>query len=202
VRATPRSAPALTVILLVSVALASATIPASTSADRPFVPSAIPAADFAPVRPPEGRPNRGAAPTSGSPGVGPLRRPRARVATVRVAPTPRPTPRARPAATPRLSRAISGVATWYCLPGVSPCMAAHPSGGMFAAAGPALRAAIGPAWRGTIVRVDSGAASLRVQLVDWCLCTGGHLIDLYSDAMRQIDPGFRLRGGAQVTVRW
>jgi hypothetical protein len=101
------------------------------------------------------------------------------------------------AVVPRTTHAISGAASWYCRAGVSPCMAGYPDGGGFnayAAAGPRLRAALGPDWRGTIVYVDG----VRVQLIDWCQCYEGQsnekLLDLYYDVFA--------RTGSPVTVRW
>jgi hypothetical protein len=120
-----------------------------------------------------------------------------------IAPTvaPTPTPRPRPTATlpPRTSHLLIGLATWYCLPGVSACMAIHPTGGMYAAAGPALRAALGSHWRGRVVTV-CGSRCVRVTLADWCACGGGHTIDLYSDAFRQIAP--LSSGVVGVVIRW
>ena len=59
---------------------------------------------------------------------------------------------------------------------------------------PALRAAIGPDWRGTIITVDG----IRVKLIDWCQCYRGEpsekLLDLYYDVFA--------RTGSTVTVRW
>lgn len=70
------------------------------------------------------------------------------------------------------SSGLSGHATWY---------ATGPGSGT-AAAGPALRAALGPHWRGQRVRVCSAAAPVRcvvVRLRDWCLCpVRGRLVDL------------------------
>lgn len=40
-----------------------------------------------------------------------------------------------------------------------------------AAAGPALRAWLGPHWRGTTVIVSKGDRSVTVRLTDWCGCT-------------------------------
>jgi hypothetical protein len=95
------------------------------------------------------------------------------------------------------SHVLSGPASWYCRAGVSPCTYTHPDGGGFdayAAAGPKLRAAIGPAWRGTIVYVDG----IRVKLIDWCQCYKGErqekLLDLYYDVYA--------RTGGSVTIRW
>ena len=92
----------------------------------------------------------------------------------------------------------TGGASYYCRAGVSICTVNHPDGGGFdayAAAGPALRAAIGPDWRGRIVYVDG----IRVKLIDWCQCYGGKtgvekLLDLYYDVFA--------RTGSQVTIRW
>ena len=98
---------------------------------------------------------------------------------------------------PRLTgRHASGSATWYCQSGVSACHSAY-AGGMYAAAGPALRVG---AWRGRIVVVCGGGRCVNVKLIDWCACGGSHIIDLYSDAFRQLAP---LSSGAlAVTVRW
>jgi hypothetical protein len=101
---------------------------------------------------------------------------------------------ARPS-TPKHS--ISGRASWFCDAGTSPCSASHPDTSGFdayAAAGPRLRAAIGPDWRGSIVLVDG----IRVKLIDWCQCYQGEpsekLLDLYHDVY--------LRTGSSVTIRW
>jgi hypothetical protein len=99
---------------------------------------------------------------------------------------------------PKTSHVISGRASYYCRAGVSICTLNHPDGGGFdayAAAGPALRAAIGSGWRGRIVYVDG----IRVKLIDWCQCYGGKsgvekLLDLYYDVYA--------RTGSQVTIRW
>jgi rare lipoprotein A (peptidoglycan hydrolase) len=68
---------------------------------------------------------------------------------------------------------------------------------LYAAAGPGLRVG---AWRGRVVEVCSGGRCVWVTLIDWCACGGNHLIDLYSDAFRQLAP---LSSGAlRVSVRW
>ena len=94
-------------------------------------------------------------------------------------------------------RSLRGAASWYCRAGVSVCHSQHPdTGGVdaYAAAGPRLREAIGPGWRGNIVSVDG----IRVKLVDWCQCHKGErhekLIDLYYDVYK--------RTGGNVTIRW
>lgn len=51
-----------------------------------------------------------------------------------------------------------------------------------AAAGPALRSALGSDWRGQVVTVEANGRSVTVRLTDWCACgmRGGRdtLIDL------------------------
>ena len=98
---------------------------------------------------------------------------------------------------PKTTHAISGPASYYCRAGISPCTADYPDRAGFqayAAAGPRLRAAMGPSWRGRIVYVDG----IRVQLIDWCQCYQGEsnekLLDLYYDV--------HARTGTSVTVRW
>ena len=98
---------------------------------------------------------------------------------------------------PVTTHVLSGPASWYCRAGVSPCTNTQPDYGGFdayAAAGPKLRAAIGPSWRGTIVWVDG----IRVKLIDWCQCYQGEkqekLLDLYYDVYA--------RTGTAVVIRW
>lgn len=81
---------------------------------------------------------------------------------------------------------ISGTATWY---------ATGPAGE--AAAGPALRAWLGPHWRGTWVWVTANGSSVRVVLGDWCACRG-RLIDLPAGVFRRLAP--LSRGILTVTV--
>jgi hypothetical protein len=92
---------------------------------------------------------------------------------------------------------ISGKASWYCRAGWSPCTVDHPDvGGIqaYAAAGPRLRAAIGPTWRGHVIYVDG----MRVKIIDWCQCHKGEpnekLLDLYYDVFARV--------GSTVTIRW
>ena len=89
-----------------------------------------------------------------------------------------------------------GNATWYCLSGVSSCHRDY-GGGLYAAAGPALR--VGD-WRGRTVTVCTGSRCVTVQLVDWCACPGGRVIDLYSAAFRRLAP--LSEGEIRVAVRW
>ena len=91
---------------------------------------------------------------------------------------------------------VSGAASWYCQPGISACHFQY-SGGLYAAAGPALR--VGD-WRGRAVRVCGGGGCVTVRLIDWCQCYGTRVIDLYSDAFRQIAP--LSSGTTHVTVSW
>jgi hypothetical protein len=109
-------------------------------------------------------------------------------------------PPARPivvAAPLKTTHSISGIASWYCRAGQSPCTYGHSDvGGVqaYAAAGPRLRAAIGSSWRGRIITVNG----MRVQLIDWCQCYQGQanekLLDLYYDVYS--------RTGSRVVVRW
>ena len=70
---------------------------------------------------------------------------------------------------------ISGLSTWYRW---------HVGQ---AAAGPALRAALGSHWRGSVVRVCARSC-VRVTLTDWCLCGHGRVIDLDSRAFARLAP--------------
>jgi hypothetical protein len=119
-------------------------------------------------------------------------------AEVKVQPKPQGKPHVKKAtrALKLTGRHATGTATWYCKTGVSVCHHSYP-GGMYAAAGSELR--IG-AWRGRYVRVCAGSDCIRVRLIDWCACGGNHIIDLYSDAFRQLAP--LSAGGIHVTVSW
>ena len=90
----------------------------------------------------------------------------------------------------------SGVASWYCGHG-SRCTRGYP-GGLYAAAGPALRVGT---WRGRSVLVHMGGRSVRVTLID-CNC-GPHanLIDLYTDVWDALGVPLS-RGVLKVTVTW
>ena len=94
------------------------------------------------------------------------------------------------------TRRVKGVATWYCLPGVSSCTSGY-SGGLYAAAGSELR--IGN-WRGRHVKVCGNGNCVVVTLIDWCACGGSRIIDLYHDAFSRLaSPS---TGGMGVTVTW
>ena len=102
----------------------------------------------------------------------------------------------------QLGRSISGLASWYCKLGHSPCHRSYPDGpriDAYAAAGPRLRAAICgvqscTSWRGRTVYVDG----IAVKLVDWCQCYWRQphekLIDLYWDVFKTT--------GSSVTIGW
>ena len=157
---------------------------------------------------PTPRPSPQADPGSGTPGmttegVSPLPSPDSGARTVApdipvVAPAETPTaepdeaggrgvnagPPSPPATNPR--RSISGTATWFRSPaGVS-------------AAGPALRAAVGPGWRGTRVTV-CGASCARTVLGDWM--RADKLIDLDDNIFVRVC-GPLSRGVCNVVVRW
>jgi hypothetical protein len=89
---------------------------------------------------------------------------------------------------------VRGQASWYCGHG-SACARGYP-GGLYAAAGPALR--VGH-WRGRYVVVQRGSSRVTVQLVDWCACPQ-RVIDLYSAAFQHLGP--LSRGVLNVTVSW
>ncbi len=76
--------------------------------------------------------------------------------------------------------AIGGLATWYDAPPGQ------------AAAGPDLRAALGPNWRGQIVTVSHDGRSVSVKLSDFCACgdRGGKptLIDLDDASFARLAP--------------
>jgi hypothetical protein len=121
------------------------------------------------------------------------------------APTPTPAPTRAPAPAPTPTPApvvagggssVSGTASWYCLTGRSICTRGYP-GGLYAAAGPALR--VGD-WRGRTVTVCGNGTCIPVTLIDWCQCYGTRVIDLYSDAFSRLAP--LSSGVVNVTVRW
>ena len=121
-----------------------------------------------------------------------------------VTPVPSPAdgqrPRSVPVSTPRThavgSPLLAGFATWY---------ANGP--GIFGAAGPDLRRAVGD-WRGAYVVVtgftNGQAHSATVLLSDWCLCTGAHqprLIDLSVQAFLRVCGSLSL-GVCRVEIQW
>ena len=75
-----------------------------------------------------------------------------------------------PVESPAAAASLRGTSSWY----------AYVAGQ--AAAGPALRRALGDSWRGTVVVVSAGERMVRVRLTDWCQCYAGtateRIIDL------------------------
>ena len=76
-----------------------------------------------------------------------------------------------------LALALIGSATWY---GTGP-------GAGHAAAGPELRRALGPGWRGTTVQVCAGRC-VTVVLDDWCACKGDRIVDLSDEDFARLAP--------------
>ena len=102
-------------------------------------------------------------------------------------------------------RRIKGLASWYCS-NTSPCRVGFPPGSKVAAAGPALRAAIGgsqssPAYRNKSVIVCGSKGCMNIKLVDWCQCyykqPNEKLIDLYKVVWDAIGAS-----KGKVTVSW
>jgi hypothetical protein len=93
------------------------------------------------------------------------------------APARIPAPRLNRHEAPDIPR---GTASWYA------------ASGLVAAAGPALRRALGRPWRGRVVRVVAGGRAVTVRLVDWCRCyrdtAGERLIDLGDEAFVRLAP--------------
>ncbi len=173
----PTSRPAIALEPVPDFALGN---PSFAPRPEPDLPQAVKVIAVAPPTPrPTAQPQPAPARPSGGTAAAPART---------VAPAPPPQPAA--------GNRVSGVASWYCQTGLSACHYAYP-GGMYAAAGPALR--VGN-WRGRTVTVCSGGGCVRVTLVDWCQCYGSRVIDLYSDAFRQLAP--LSSGTIPVTVSW
>ena len=94
-----------------------------------------------------------------------------------------------PTASPSSTRSRTGRASWY-----------DDGGGLYAAAGPALR--VGD-WRGRLVTVCAGSC-VKVRLTDWCQCYENtdreRVIDLSPAAFTALAP--LSRGLVKVEVRW
>jgi hypothetical protein len=215
-RALSRLTPALALIALVAFATtATAKPPTSAGSAAAFDPVTIPlnglvAENVSPSPAPSSAAAVREDTTLADPGSAPTatRAPRKQPpvsAGVFVKPTPKPKPKPRQAAVYSgggTSHVLRGRASWYCNNNasraqISACHYQYPDTGAYnayAAAGPRLRAALGPNWRGRVVSVDG----LRVKLVDWCQCYQGQsqekIIDLYYDVY--------LRAGGNVTIRW
>ena len=86
---------------------------------------------------------------------------------------------------------MTGTASWFASPA------------NVSAAGPALRAALGSGWRGTVVRVCvefSKGVCVTIVLNDWCQCLDKRLIDLDDDAFARLAP--LSQGLVEVEVNW
>jgi hypothetical protein len=176
---------AVVIVMIIVLLIALSVIETSgTRSDMPVEIAPVPQSLFIPVRPV--RPEATVAPTQA---------PRA---TIKPRPAPRSTPAptrrpkpTQPPVAPRTTRSVSGVATWYCEPGVSICTNGYPAGGAYGAAGPELRAALGN-WRGKTVYVNG----IAVTLIDWCGCGDDHVIDVYHATWLTIP------NPSNVEVRW
>lgn len=84
---------------------------------------------------------------------------------------------------------VTGVASWYDWKTRE------------AAAGPALRAMLGPHWRGRVVMVCAAdrRVCVKVRLTDWCQCYGTRVIDLDRETFRLL--ALPARGLVRVSVR-
>lgn len=83
----------------------------------------------------------------------------------------------------KLTSQLTGIASWYCDPPNHPrCTIGHKSGGYYAAIRRDLLDL-----RGKIALVCYQTRCVRVEIID-CLCSGTRLIDLYSDAFRELAP--------------
>jgi hypothetical protein len=164
------------VLVLVALMIAIWLAPAPAQSVVPVQATVLPQSAFRPVRPVDLAPEATTRPVE-APSAVPGHRPAIRTIP-RPSRAPRPAQPLRVIPKPRLaartSHAVSGVATWYCEPGVSICTNGFPASGAYGAAGPALRAALGN-WRGRTVYVNGVA----VTLIDWCGCPGNHVIDVY-----------------------
>ncbi len=89
-------------------------------------------------------------------------------------------------AQPGIAHILTGLASWFCLPGRSACTHGFPASGAYAAASRLLRAAVGPQWRGATVRVTAGNTDVLVRLIDECGCPDGRVLDLYGSVFGQL----------------
>lgn len=172
---------ALGLATIVLILLLSWAFPTRARSDEPTIPTAVPASAFATVVVPDGAPDfmkpRRTVPEptrllTVSPGI-------------KMAGSASSAPKRLRTAT----ASISGQATWYAWrPGQ-------------AAAGPRLREALGPGWRGRTVRVCSASRCITVALTDWCACDPpSRLVDLDARSFAVIAP--LSDGVIRVTVEW
>ena len=177
--------PALAAVLLLIVILVALGIvfPPHAASDQPAAATAVPLSAFEPVR------SSGNPVASGYVHAGPAAPPASNPTPAPSAPTPAPSLRAVPrlaavrAAAPQASVAsVTGIASWYhYVPGE-------------AAAGPALRAALGAGWRGRSVKVNG----IPVTLSDFM--RADRLIDLDAATFARLAP--LSQGLTEVTVAW
>ena len=169
--------PLAVLLALLAIGILSAVIiPAPSMALPPAASSRIPASEFTPVTvgampvvaPTEPARSSGPA-TSGQDRSGPAA-PSGPVRHVQ----PRRAPLLAGVAPVAASPSTTGVASWFASPiGVS-------------AAGPRLRSALGPAWRGTRVRVCTATACATTMLGDWM--RADRLIDLDAPIFARLAP--------------
>lgn len=118
--------------------------------------------------------------------------PTTQIALGRITPSPATGKRPAPAEAPPDRITLRGIATWF----------ASPSG--VSAAGPDLRAALGPGWRGTRVRVCAGDRCVATVLGDWCACGsrpgGPTVIDLDDNVFARLSS--LDTGVLPIEVRW
>ncbi len=215
---TSRLTIALLVTALIAVLLMFTLGPAEATLPVP-APTAYPASMFTPVAvEPSASPAQSWLPTLAPM---PLDAPAPALVT---RPTTRPVVIAHPKPVPVIAAqtngTVRGIATYYCNADnpdlkASICMARHPDTNAYdayAAAGPALRRAIGGGdqgscrpgphcWRNHKVTVCSSGkphGCLVVTLADWCACGSDHVIDLYGDPFVVM----LANGGNPVTITW
>jgi hypothetical protein len=92
---------------------------------------------------------------------------------------------------------LSGIASWYCKPGVSRCTYTHPSGGYYAAIRKDLLELMG---KYILVCAVGTGKCVTVKIID-CNCgKNANLIDLYWDSFNAIsNPSL---GRVEVTLKW
>jgi hypothetical protein len=197
-----REVAAILVLLIIVLALAHLW-PSPAASDVPVVSGVVPAGEFVPVKgglnadrvhPGTATPGaigRQACRLGADAGCSLSARPASRTPSPTLPTAASVSPSARPSVAPVRAEvptaSTTGTASWFASPiGVS-------------AAGPALRAAIGPGWRGTVVTVAADGFSVRTQLGDWCACSR-RAIDLDAPVFAALAP--LSQGLVEVTISW